>query len=168
MGPAREGVVFQAFDQSLPESCVVLLSPLVKLIQSHLPDSPGGAVDDSQKRHVVVRVDRHSKVGQGVLDLPSMIKTHSSNQLIRYAKSAKSFLELTRLEVGTVQNSDALGSLVEMLIDFLGNIGGFAPGLQCGKEFDGLALLLVRPKDFPFSFEVVGDDTGGSVQDGLS
>ena len=32
MGPAREGVVLQALDQSFPESCVVLLGPPVELI----------------------------------------------------------------------------------------------------------------------------------------
>ena len=75
---------------------------------------------------------------------------------------------MARLEVGAVQNRYAVGPLVEMLIDFLGNVGGFAPGLQCGKEFDRMPRLFIRPEHLSLPVEVVGDDTGGGVQDGLS
>ena len=130
-------------------------------------DGALGGVDDALERYGVRGVHDHAKVGQGVLDLPSVIEAGAAEHPVGKARADEHFFDDTALGVGAVEHRHfpvghaALGQLADPFAD----PGGLVPLVPGGIELDLFARRRLRPKDLFLSSLVVGDHLVGGVQD---
>ena len=166
LGARREQLLVDHARYGVPKAEVVLAGEGIDLLDGGAADAAGGGVDDPQQADRIVIGGRQLQVGDGILDLSSLIKTESADDQIFAAVTAEGFFNLARLGVGAVEDGNAIiGVFGQKAFDGLGDEHALVFGIPSAEEADQLAATGVSPKGFAFARLVIGYHGAGGGED---
>ena len=129
-------------------------------LERGLADAATGRRDGAAEGDVVGRVDGEAQVGDHVLDLAPLVKTHPAHDDVGDARSAQRVLEDARLGVGAVEQGDV--AIVQPLAvqrpDRLRHPARFLVFVPRAVDLRPLALGVLRPEALLPARAVVRDD----------
>ena len=133
-------------------------------------DAALGLVEDAAQVDVVVRVDQHAQVGEGVLDFLALVEAGAADHLVGQPDADQDVLDGPGLGVGAVEDRDVAGTEVALVlqpVDFLGDELGLVVLVLADVADDLLAVALGRPEPLLRPVRVAGDHRVGGAEDGL-
>ncbi len=133
-------------------------------------DAALGHVDDAAQVDGVARVGEHPQVGQGVLDLATLVEPRAADHLVGQPDSHEHLFQRPRLGVGAVEHGDVTGAdpvVVAEPVDRPRHEGRLVVLVVTDVADDAGAVSGVAPQVLLATALVAGDDRVGRAQDGL-
>ena len=143
---------------------------LEHFVEGGLADASGRIVNDSPQGFLIVGVHGQSQIGNGILDLLTLVERKSAIYAVWKASALEFVFEGLTLTVGSIQNGNL--TIVEILManqvaDIPRNDGSLLLVAIGFAEFDGLAQVLHALYVLVYLALIVVDDAVGRIHNGL-
>ena len=136
-------------------------------LDRRVADPPPRSVGDPHQRHGVGRVVQHGEIGDGILDLGSLVEPRPTDHLVRDTLPDEHVLEHARLRVRAVEHRD-LGSGVARLdpsCDLRRDEARLGVLVLHLDDLDGIARPELRPQVLRLAVAVVVDHRVRGLED---
>ena len=134
------------------------------LVDAARPDAAGRGVDDAPEADVVVGVDDHLQVGEGVLDLLAFVEADVADDVVRDLGPAQRVLDAARLRVRAIEHG-CLSRGVRLAGDDAGDGVGLVVFGLGAQVLDRVARGAPGPQGLVGAVLVAGDERGRGGDD---